>query len=193
MEHHAHAHARPHIGRASRQVAERFVEGIGYLLFDQIVDAGYLLPGPFEVQAAVHYLDTEVVLFVDHQAVSLMSVDGHRASSGAFGMLAADQMPFDQELAVKFGQRFHVYVEQLLAFLQIGNAIVQSVFDMIAIGFRSATNKGIVGQIAGKPYAAADYNIRFGSRTSQPFTRFQFEVVNFQCNSLILIIEPIKY
>jgi hypothetical protein len=93
------------------------VEGIGHLLFDEIVYTVDLLPDALEVEPAVHHLDAKVVLFVDHQAVPFVSIDGHGAGTGTFGVLAADEVPFDKELAVELGQRFHVDIEKLLAFL----------------------------------------------------------------------------
>ena len=41
-----------------------------------------------------------MVLFVDHQADLLAAVDGHAAGAFALGVLAADELPLDQELAV---------------------------------------------------------------------------------------------
>ena len=53
-----------------------------------------------QVQPAVHHLDPQMVFLVDHQADLLVAVDGHAAGALAFGVLAADQLPLDEELAV---------------------------------------------------------------------------------------------
>ena len=53
-----------------------------------------------QVQPALHHLDPQVVLLVDHQAELLAAVDGHGAGALALGMFAADEVPLDEELAV---------------------------------------------------------------------------------------------
>ena len=80
--------------------------------FDQVVDAVDLLPGAVQVQAALHDLDAEVVLLVDHQAdlVSLGSMATPRAPC-AFGQFAADQLPLDEELAVDAFQLVDVDIQ----------------------------------------------------------------------------------
>ena len=78
---------------------------------DQVVDAVDLLPDALQVQAALHDLDAQVVLFVDHQAELLVAVDGHGAGALALGVLAADQLAFDEELAIDALELVHVDVE----------------------------------------------------------------------------------
>ena len=76
------------------------MEGVGHLLFDQVVDAVDLFPNAVQIEPALHHLDAEVVLLVDHQAELFGAVDGHGAGALAFGVLAADQVPLDEKLAV---------------------------------------------------------------------------------------------
>ena len=115
VQHHAHAHAGADVRRAGGQVAEAVAEGVGDAGFDQVVELVDLLPGGAEVEPALHDLDPQVILFVDHHADLLARVDGHAAGALGLGMLAADELPLDQELAVDRFQRADVDVDQLAA------------------------------------------------------------------------------
>ena len=104
VQHHADAHAGADVGRAGGQIAQPLVEGVGDLLLDQVVDAVDLLPDALQVQPALHHLDPQVVLLVDHQAELFAAVDGHGPGALALGVLAADQVPLDEELAIDLFQ-----------------------------------------------------------------------------------------
>ena len=107
VQHHAHPHARADVGRAGGQVAELLVEGVGDVLLDEVVDAVDLLPDALQVQAALHDLHAEVVFLVDHQAELLAAVDGHGAGALALGVLAADEVPLDEQLPIDAFQLVH--------------------------------------------------------------------------------------
>ncbi len=77
VQHHAHPHPGAHVGRAGGQVAQAFVEGVIDVFFQRVIDAIDLLPRAGQVQAAVHHLDPQMVLLVDHQAELLVGVDHH--------------------------------------------------------------------------------------------------------------------
>ena len=100
VQHHADPHAGADVGGAGGQVAPALVEGVGHMLLDQVVDVVDLFPGRLQVQPALHHLDAQMILLVDHQAERLARVDGHGSCPFALGVLAADQLSFDQELAV---------------------------------------------------------------------------------------------
>ncbi len=78
-----------------------------------VVDAVDLLPDAVQVEAALHDLDPQVVFLVDHQAELLVPVDGHGPAALAFGVLAADQVPLDEELAIDLLQFVDGDVEQV--------------------------------------------------------------------------------
>ena len=114
VQHDAHAHARADVRRAGGQIAQPLVEGVGHLLLDQVVDAVDLLPDAAQLQPALHHLDPQMVLLVDHQAELLAAVDGHGAGALALGVFAADQVPLDEELAIDFLQLRQIDVEQFV-------------------------------------------------------------------------------
>ena len=74
VQHHAHPHAGADVRGAGREVAEPLVEGVGDLLLDQVVELVDLLPRRGQVEAALHHLDPQMVLFVDHHA-ELLALD----------------------------------------------------------------------------------------------------------------------
>ena len=59
-----------------------------------------LLPRLFELQAAAEHLDAQVVFLVDHDGDGLVLPDGHAARAFGGGVLLADQVPLDEQLAV---------------------------------------------------------------------------------------------
>ena len=66
-----------------------------------------------EVEAALEDLDPQVILFVDHHADLLARIDDDAAGALGVGMLAADELPLDEELPVDGFQRADVDVDQL--------------------------------------------------------------------------------
>ena len=58
------------------------------------------------------HLHPQVIFLVDHQADLLALVDGHAAGAFGLGMLAADELPLDQELPIDAVQRADVDVAQ---------------------------------------------------------------------------------
>ena len=125
VQHHAHAHAGAHVRGAGGQIAQLGMEGERHLVGDQRVDAVDLLPGVLQIEPAVHHLDPQVVFLVDHQADLLAAVDGHAAGPFALGVLAADQLPLDQELAVDALELVDVDVLQLARLLDLQDAVAQ--------------------------------------------------------------------
>ena len=66
-----------------------------------------------QVEAALHDLDPQVVFLVDHEAEFLGLVDGHGPAALAFGVLAADEVPLDQQLAIDAFQFIDGDIEQI--------------------------------------------------------------------------------
>ena len=94
-----------------------------HLLLDDVVDAVDLLPDAVQVQAALHDLDPQVVFLVDHEAELLGLVDGHGPAALALGVLAADQVPLDEELAIDAFQLVDGDVEQVAGGLDGDDAL----------------------------------------------------------------------
>ena len=169
VQHHAHAQAGADVRGAGGQIAELRVIGVGDLLGEQRVDAVDLLPGGLQVEPAVHHLDAQMVLLVDHQADLLVAVDGHAAGALAFGMFAADQLPLDEELAVDALQLVDVDVLELARLLHLQHAVAEHVLDLGAVGLAGAADEGKLGQVAGQADAAADDDVALGAGAPQPF------------------------
>ena len=137
MEHHAHADAGADVRRAGGEIAEAVAVGVGDAGFDQVVELVDLLPGRVEVEAAVEHLDPQVVLFVDHHADLLARIDGDAARALGLGMLAADQLPLDEELAVDLFQRADVDVDQLAGELALRRGALDPPRRILPISSRS--------------------------------------------------------
>jgi hypothetical protein len=84
MQHHAHAHPGADVRRAGREIAEPFVEGVGDLRFDEVVDLVDLLPGGVQIESRLEHLNPEVILLVHHQADLLVVVDCDEVSDSQF-------------------------------------------------------------------------------------------------------------
>ena len=96
-------HACSNIGWASRQVSQLIMKSKIQMLLNQIVKAVDMLPGAFQIVAAFHDLDAQMIFFVDHQTDALGVIDCHGASSVGIGVFATDQLTLDQELAIEAG------------------------------------------------------------------------------------------
>ena len=72
------------------------------MAFEQVVDPIDLLPCLFKLQSATKHLEAEMVFLIDHDRHGFVLPD--RDAPGALGsrVRLADQMPFDQKLAVNF-------------------------------------------------------------------------------------------
>ena len=107
MEHDAGAHAGADVRRTCRQIAEFFTEGVTQLLLQQVVDLVDVLPGFVQGQATAQHLKPKLIFLVDHEADRLALVEGDAARPLSSGDLAANQLPFDQELPVQRTQAGH--------------------------------------------------------------------------------------
>ena len=101
VKHDAGPHAGAHVRGACGQIAEFLTERISHFLLQEVVDLVDVLPGFVQRQTAAHHLKPKLIFFVDHQADRLALVKGHAARPLGGGDLAADQLPFDQELTVE--------------------------------------------------------------------------------------------
>ena len=139
----------------------------------EVVELVDLLPGGAEIEAALEHLDPQMILFVDHHAHLLALVDDHGPGAFGIGMLAADELPLDQELPIDGFQRADVDVDQLageLALLvQLLDPPAEDLADLGPVGVGRAGDERKVGQVARQPDAAADDDVRLGPGAAQPF------------------------
>ena len=106
------------------------------------------------------------------------AVDGHGAAALGLGVLAADQVPLDEELAVDASparrrRRRAARSEALMR----QDALAQDLLDLGAVLRRGAADEGEVGQIAGQADAAADDDVRLGAGAAQPFAAVSSQIV----------------
>jgi hypothetical protein len=90
------------------------MECVGHDSFKGIVDFPNLLPHAGQVETAVHALDAEMILLIDHQTDLLTLVDGDSAGSFRLSMLSTDQLPLDEKLPINFIQFFDIDVVEPL-------------------------------------------------------------------------------
>ncbi len=162
------------------------MEGVGDFFLDQVVDAVDLFPDALQVQPALHDLHAQVVFLVDHQAVFFAGVDDHRPGALAFGVFAADKVPFDEELPVDLFQLFHVEIEDFVLRNHFEYAIVQGLFDVEPVLGRGAVDEGIIGQIPRQADAAADDDVRLRARRRGATRRC------FLSNRSVPLAKPLK-
>ena len=179
VKHHADAHSGADVGRAGGQVSEGLVVSVGDLLFDQVVDPVDSIPGRFEVEPALHHLDPQVILFVDHQAEFLVAADGHRTRAAGLGQLAADQLPLDKELAVDRGKLFNIDVEQVVLIGKTGNRGLQLGLNPAAILRGSPADERVVGEVARQADATGNHDVGLGAHSPEPFTAVASQIFKF--------------
>ena len=141
MQHHAGAHARADVGGTGGQVAELLAEGVADPLLEQVVHAVDVLPCLVEGEAAAHHLEAEVVFLVDHQADGFLGSEGDAARPLGGGQLAADELPFHQQLPVQRRQPHDVEVAEHRIELQLADALAQHALDL-----RLLVRRGSVGE-----------------------------------------------
>ncbi len=84
-----------------------------------------LLPGFVEGEAAAHHLQAQVIFLVDHQADGFLRHDGDAARPIGGGQFAADELAFDEELAIERRQIRQVDVAQARVDVELGDAFAQ--------------------------------------------------------------------
>jgi hypothetical protein len=104
VQQHGRAHAGARIGRAGGQESVALVEGIGHYVADFVVEEIGGFPGLLELQAAAEDLQAEVILLVEHAAAAAVGVVVDAARELGLGEFAADQVAFEQDLAIEAGE-----------------------------------------------------------------------------------------
>ncbi len=97
----------------------------------------------------------------------------HGAGALGLGVLAADELPLDEELPIDRFQLADVDVDQLageLALLvQLFDAAAEDLADFGAVGVGRPGDEREIGQVAGQANAAADDDVGFRAGAPQPF------------------------
>ncbi|MEY4180939.1 MAG: hypothetical protein RLY70_4514 [Planctomycetota bacterium] len=179
VEHDAYSQARADIGGAGGEVAELFVEGERQAFFEQVVEVIDLAPSGFEVKPAVHDLQSQMVFFVDHQAERLLRLDNDRARAFGFGEFAADQLAFDEELAVDIAESLDVDVFGAAPGVDFGHAFADKSGDRSPLGFGAAADEGEFGEVAGQANPAAYDDVRIGAGAAEPLAAATGQGVKF--------------
>ncbi len=152
MEHDAYSQTGADVGRAGGEIAEPVVVGVCNAGFDEVIELVDLLPGGPKIETALEDLNPQVVLFVNHHAHLLALIDEHRPSAFGVGMLAADELPFDQELTIDGFQRADIDVDQLAGefakFMQLFDSAAKDFSDFGAVGIGRPRDEWKIGQIA---------------------------------------------
>lgn len=169
VEHDTDAQTGSHVGGARGQVSQGLREGVGELALKNIVEFVHPFPCRLQVEAAVHHLQAQVVLFVDHDAEAFFGVEDHRPSSLRFAQLMADQLPLHQELPIEVSEFGDIDV---LGFGAEGERI-----DRLANGGRDGgtvlrralADEGEVREIPGQPDSATHDDIGLGTIAPHPF------------------------
>ena len=145
------------------------MEGVGDDSLDLVVDDLDLLPRAVEVEAAVHALDAEVILLVDHQAHLLEPVDRHPAGPLRVGMLAADELTLDKKAAVDLLEVADIDVVELLPHRHRHDPFAEHAFGLGPVLLGRPAHEGELGEVAGQTNPAAHHDVGIGTGPPEPF------------------------
>jgi hypothetical protein len=87
----------------------------------------------------------------------------------ALGVLAADQVALDEELAIDAGQIVDLDVDQIVRLLDSENLLPKQCLDPVAIGIGRTPDERIIGQIARKADPTAHHDVGLRTGAPQPF------------------------
>src|SRR4051794_20123141 len=124
------------------------MKSVRNLLADEVIDPVDLLPDGVEVEAAVHDLHPQMIFLIDHQADLLLHVDRNRAGPLAIGVLAADELPLNEELSVKAVEFVDLEIEQLARLLQLADLVAEVLFNFGAVGRAGFADERKLGEVS---------------------------------------------
>jgi hypothetical protein len=110
-----------------------------------------------------------MIFFVDHHAELLGQVDHHGTSTFGVSQLAADHLPLDKKLAIKFIQRRDIHVTCLLKCLKPIELVAHRPFNGDSIIERTASDEWELGEVPSQADPAADHDIGFRAGSAEPF------------------------
>ena len=146
------------------------IKGIGQIGFKGRVD---LIEGPIggeKLQAGANRLHPEVVLLVDHYADGLLPIHHRAATNTLGGMLATDEMPFDEDLLLNSGKLCHFLRERIF---HLGNGFEREanlLHNGETVLLASPAGKGMASEIASQTHAAGNHNITLRTGGPHPFS-----------------------
>ncbi len=145
MEHGGGAHTGADVGGAGGEVAEGGGEREFEFGLEGSVEFIGSLPCFDEVKAGLEGLETNVVLFVDHDLESFVAVDHETAPSVFGGVFTADEVFLDEELFIEWGEGFHGDGNFSGAHgSKVGHSGLNLLEELEAIGFFEPTREGEV-------------------------------------------------
>jgi hypothetical protein len=115
-----------------------------------------------------------MVFLVDHEAEFLCLVDGHGPAALAFGVLAADEVPLDEQLAIDAFQFIDGDIEQIgpefvrEKGLGSDDGVAEDPLDLHAILGRSPADERKFGQVPRQANPATDDDVGLGAIASKP-------------------------
>ena len=178
------AEAGADIGRARREVTEFRMERVGHAILEEEVGFVVDLVGLAQLQPRQQRLHAQVILLVDHDAELLVAADHHRAARAFRGVLAADEVAFDEDL---FLQRREIGERRVESRFHRGNGrdvVADFAENLHALGFLGPTGEGALFQIPREADAAAYHDLAVRTFSLQPLAGVGHNVVeSHACSS----------
>ncbi len=135
MQHGRGPHAGADVGRAGGQITEPRVVGEIELRLERAVDLVDELERALQLETGANRLHPQVVFLVHHDAQRLAAIHDDRAAHTLRRMLAADEMPLDQDLFFQRRKVLQQFRERVLHFRQLLDARFDQLEDLRALGF----------------------------------------------------------
>ena len=162
------------------------------MLLDGVVELVDRVPAVVEREAAAEDLHPQMVLLVDHQAQVLVVADADAARAVRLGMLAADELPLDEELAVEVFEVGDVDVAQLGVDPELVELRAERFFDLRLGVVVGPVGEGELGQVPRQADAAGDDDVGLGTGPAQPLAAGVRQGVNIHARSPWLPVVPAR-
>src|SRR5262245_25731162 len=171
VKHDAHADARAYICRTRRQVPKTRVKREIELSFQAVVDAVDLIPGLFKLKPAAQHLDAQVVFLVDHDRKCFAFTNGNAARALRGGVLLADQVPLDQELAVHLRGGFEIDIKSFGGKLGVKDGLADFVLGGLPLVAGHAGQEALSCEIARQSNPRRDDDFTHRAAAPKPLAR----------------------
>jgi hypothetical protein len=136
-------------------------------------------PNFLQVKPTGDGLNPEVILFVDHDAETFISVNNHRPGTVRFSDFPADELPFEQKKPVN-GRRF-LQIDKIGVFLgkQVRHCFSEHFLDLRSILDAGSDQKRVAGNIPRQANPAGDDNIILRPFAIEPLSRSGKKIFDF--------------
>ena len=160
------------------------MESVGHAVLEEEVRFVVDLVGFAELEPGEEGLHAQVVLLVDHDAELLVVADDH-GTAGAFrGVLAADQMAFDQDLFLQGGEVLQGRGVAVIHGRNGRHMVLNFAEDFQALGFFGPAGERAVLEVAGEADAAAHHDFVVRAVAPEPLAGVGHDVVeSHACSS----------